>query len=55
MFEAVILLILLGVILLYIVTGEGRQARRRTTFINLSVELRPSTEKLPRAVRAKKQ
>ena len=55
MFEAIILMALLGIILLYIVTGECPKTRRRTTFIDLSAELRPSTEKINRLAHSNKQ
>jgi len=55
MFEAVILLALLGVILLYIVTGERSHATRRASFIDLSAELKPSTDKRSKRVQLKKR
>ena len=54
MFEAVILMALLGVILLYIITAERKPGAHRASFIDLTAELKPSTRKPLHQVRAKK-
>jgi hypothetical protein len=48
MFEAIILLALLGVILLFIVTGDQKNRIRKVYFIDLSTELKPATKKSSR-------
>jgi len=45
MFEATILLTLLAVIIWFILAKESTPSARRTTFIDLSAELRPPDKK----------
>jgi hypothetical protein len=48
MFEAIILLTLLGVIFWFILSKERTPSTRRATFIDLTAELRPPTKKTGR-------
>ncbi len=45
MFEAIILLVLLGLILWFILAEEQATSAQRTYFIGLSAELKPSAKK----------
>jgi hypothetical protein len=45
MFEAIILLVLLGLILWFILAEEQATSAQRTYFIDLSAELKPSAKK----------
>ena len=48
MFEAIILLTLLGVIFWFILSKERTPSTRRATFIDLPAELRPPAKKTRR-------
>ena len=50
MFEAAILLVLLGLILWFILAKEQTNTAQRSSFINLSAELKPPREKQVRSV-----
>jgi hypothetical protein len=45
MFEAIILLVLLGLILWFILAKEQTYSTRKASFIDLSVELKPAVKK----------
>lgn len=45
MFEATILLVMLGLILWFILAKEQTYSARRASFIDLSIELKPAAKK----------